>query len=269
MGEQPQRQILHINRFVAMAVPISNCPRVNPSGRLVVSDSEREKNSDGKGNMGMSLAVDGMLATVTNREHEPNRMTAFPTSSPNREKTRAEDDELVQKCRRGDLSAFETIYQRHSSSMYNLAYRMVGNPSDAEDLLQEIFLLAFNKLSSYQGQSALGTWLYRVATNRCLDHLRSRAKRYQTMTDSIDEKESLTPSAAKDTPVERVDLERSIAQLPDSYRAAFLLYDVEGFGHKEVAHILGVAEGTSKSLVHKARLKIRDTLGQGRTGAMS
>ena len=167
------------------------------------------------------------------------------------------------------MSAFEAIYQRHSTSMYNLAYRMVGNPSDAEDLLQEIFLLAFNKLSSYQGQSALGTWLYRVATNRCLDHLRSRAKRYQTMTDSLDEKESLTPSAVKDTPAERVDLERSIAQLPDSYRAAFLLYDVEGFDHKEVAHILGVAEGTSKSLVHKARLKIRDTLGQGRTGAPS
>ena len=167
------------------------------------------------------------------------------------------------------MSAFESIYRRHSRSVYNLAYRMVGHPADAEDLLQEIFLLAFNKLSSYQGQSALGTWLYRVATNRCLDHLRSRAKRYQTMTDSLDEKETLTPSAATDTPAERVDLERSIAQLPDSYRAAFLLYDVEGFDHKEVAHILGVAEGTSKSLVHKARLKIRNTLGQGRTGDTS
>ncbi len=219
--------------------------------------------------MGMSLTMDGMLATVPSKERERHRLTAFPSSSPNREKTRAEDDDLVQKCRRGDLSAFESIYRRHSTPMYNLAYRMVGNPSDAEDLLQEIFLLAFNKLSSYQGQSSLGTWLYRVATNRCLDHLRSRAKRYQNVTDSLDEKESLTPSAAKDTPAERVDLERSIAQLPDSYRAAFLLYDVEGFDHKEVAHILGVAEGTSKSLVHKARLKIRDTLGQGRTGATS
>lgn len=217
----------------------------------------------------MSLTADGMLAPVANGENETNRVTAFPISSSSRNKTRAEDDDLVERCRRGDLSAFETIYQRHSTSMYNLAYRMVGNASDAEDLLQEIFLLAFNKLSSYQGQSALGTWLYRVATNRCLDHLRSRAKRYQTMTDSLDDKESLAPRAEKDTPAERMDLERSIAQLPDSYRAAFLLYDVEGFDHKEVAHILGVAEGTSKSLVHKARLKIRNTLGKGRTGATS
>jgi RNA polymerase sigma-70 factor (ECF subfamily) len=180
---------------------------------------------------------------------------------------RAHDDELVGRCRSGDLSAFEAIYRRHSGPLYSLAYRMVGNPNDAEDLLQEIFLLAYNKLPSYQGQAALGTWLYRVATNRCLDYLRSRASRNQAITESLDDKDRPLSSAPTESTPERLDIEESVAKLPDSYRAAFLLYDVEGFEHKEVAEILGVAEGTSKSLVHKARLKIREHLGQTRGGA--
>jgi RNA polymerase sigma-70 factor (ECF subfamily) len=143
---------------------------------------------------------------------------------------------------------------------------MVGNPNDAEDLLQEIFLLAFNKLPSYQGQAALGTWLYRVATNRCLDHLRSRARRNQGLTRSLEENGGASTSAPRESTSERLDLERCIGKLPDSYRAAFLLHDVEGFGHREVAEIMGVAEGTSKSLAHKARFRIRECLGNTRTG---
>jgi RNA polymerase sigma-70 factor (ECF subfamily) len=207
-----------------------------------------------------------MLATVTVEGCKSPPPVPFPNSDSERRAARAQDDELVARCLKGDLSAFEAIYSRHSSSLFNLAYRMVGNVNDAEDLLQEIFLLAYNKLPGYQGQAALGTWLYRVATNRCLDFLRSRAARNQAVTESLDAKDrSLSGAPVESTP-ERLDIERSVDKLPDSYRAAFLLYDVEGFEHKEVAEILGVAEGTSKSLVHKARLKIREHLGQIRGG---
>jgi RNA polymerase sigma-70 factor (ECF subfamily) len=135
---------------------------------------------------------------------------------------------------------------------------MVGDKAEAEDLLQEIFLQAHSKLPSFEGRSTFGTWLYRLAVNRCLDHLRSAASRRQALTRSFDESPEFL--AARETTVHRLDLERAILQLPHSYRSAFLLHDVEGLGHREVADILGVAEGTSKALVHKARLKLRELL---------
>ena len=178
-----------------------------------------------------------------------------------------EEAEIVRRCQDGDLEAFESIYRRHGRSLFSLAYRMVGNLTDAEDLLQEIFLLAFDKLPTYQGRSSLRTWLHRLAVNRCLDYLRSRAARNRSLTESFDDRgHASSPSAGPGAPEERLDLERAIRQLPRSYRAAFLLYDVEGFGHREVAEILGVAEGTSKSLVHKARLKIREQIGASAPG---
>ena len=178
------------------------------------------------------------------------------------QQARAEEATLVARCRSGDMDAFESIYRRHSRAMYNLAFRMVGNAAEAEDLLQEIFLQAYNKLPGFEGRAAFGTWLYRLAVNRCLDHLRSAAAQKQSMTRSLDEPAGLSPSAPAESTSARLDLENAIVQLPQSYRAAFLLFDVEGFGHREVADILGVAEGTSKSLVHKARLKLRELLGK-------
>ncbi|MFQ5792063.1 MAG: RNA polymerase sigma factor [Acidobacteriota bacterium] len=180
---------------------------------------------------------------------------------------RQEEADLVRKCQQGDLQAFEDIYRRHSTTVYNLALRMVQNRSDAEDLLQEIFLLAYSKLAGFQGHAALSTWLYRLAVNRCLDHLRSRARRNQSVTDSLEETWR-GPSLAS-TPEAGIDLERAISRLPRSYRAAFLLHDVEGLEHRQVGQILGVAEGTSKSLVHKARAKLRGFLGDPGTGARS
>lgn len=190
--------------------------------------------------------------------------TPTPAPLPSEEVARAREAELVARCLQGDLHAFEAIYRQHSIALFSLALRMLGNQSDAEDLLQEIFLNAYRKLGSYQGRSALGTWLYRLAVNRCLDHLRSGASQKQSITWSLEEQANLDPSAPADGTTERLDLERAIVQLPHSYRAAFVLYDIEGFGHREVANILGVAEGTSKSLVHKARLKLRELLRSSR-----
>ena len=175
------------------------------------------------------------------------------------------DLELVGRIRSGDGSAFEALYRQHATRLYNLASRMMGRHGEADDLLQDIFLLAYRKLGSFRGESSLGTWLYRLAMNHCLDVLRNRQTRMSQQTDSLDEPDA--PSVASRVPlvgsVSRIDLERAIDALPPACRAAFLLHDVEGFGHQEVGAMLGISEGTSKSQVHKARMRIRDYLAHG------
>ena len=178
---------------------------------------------------------------------------------------RTEELALVERCRAGDLAAFETIYRAHAGRLYSVACRVLGNPTDAEDLLQEIFLAAHRKLETFRGESALGTWLYRLAMNLCLDHLRSRATRSGQLTDALDDEYGLDDSGSRrlaERTVARMDLERAMAQLPEGCRTAFVLHDVEGLEHREIADILGIAEGTSKSQVHKARMRLRAMLGR-------
>jgi RNA polymerase sigma-70 factor, ECF subfamily len=176
---------------------------------------------------------------------------------------RAADVELARRCEKGDGQAFEELYRRHSGRLYNLVYRMVGSAPDADDLLQEVFLHAHRKLSSFRGDSSLGTWLYRLGINHCLDYLRGRQVKMGRATESLDAEGMVEPSGPNPVvpaAISRMDLERAIARLPEGCRAAFLLHDVEGFDHREVGRILGVSEGTSKSQVHKARMKLRALL---------
>lgn len=161
---------------------------------------------------------------------------------------------------KADVPAFEELYRQHSTRLFNLAWRMCGTRADAEDLLQEIFLLAYRKLPEFRGESAVGTWLYRLAMNRCLDHLKSRQTRASGATSRLDEEAIPGPGRVSDGGIKRLDLERAIARLPEGARAVFVLHDVEGFQHHEIAAILGISEGTSKSQVHKARLKMRALL---------
>jgi RNA polymerase sigma-70 factor (ECF subfamily) len=172
---------------------------------------------------------------------------------------------LVARCREGDLGAFEELYRAHAGRLYSLAFRMLGNAADAEDLLQEIFLSAHRKLESFRGDAALGTWLYRLATNQILDYVRSRAGRAGQLTDGLDDASLLADAGGAghrlaDRAIDRIDLERALGELPEGCRAAFVLHDVEGLEHKEIAQVLGIAEGTSKSQVHKARLRLRNLL---------
>lgn len=167
---------------------------------------------------------------------------------------------LAERCRKGDLGAFEELYRTHAGRLYGVAFRMVGNAADAEDLLQEIFLAAHRKLDSFRGESALGTWLYRLAVNLCLDYLRSRTGRAIQVTDPLDDEPALAEAGGRglaERTVSKMDLERALAQLPEGCRTAFILHDVEGLEHREVAEVMGIAEGTSKSQVHKARLRLR------------
>jgi len=179
---------------------------------------------------------------------------------PSKDTSGNRDADLVARCRAGDVEAFETIYNQHAARLYSLACRMAGSPDDGEDLLQEIFLQAHRKLASFKGDSSLGTWLYRLALNHCLDFVRSRRAKMGRLTDALDTDGANEPSAPRETPVARLDLERALARLPEGCREAFVLHDIEGFDHKEVASMLGIAEGTSKSQVFKARSRLRGLL---------
>jgi RNA polymerase sigma-70 factor, ECF subfamily len=187
---------------------------------------------------------------------------------------RADDLELARRCREGDAAAFEALYRAHAGRLFGLLTRMTGSAQDAEDLLQDVFVHAHRKLASFRGESSLGTWLYRLAVNQCLDHLRGKQTRMARATDSLDAEDAAEPAAvlpALPEAIARIDLERAIAQLPHGCRTAFVLHDVEGLDHREVGAALGISEGTSKSQVHKARMKLRQLLrgaGAARPGAL-
>ena len=194
----------------------------------------------------------------------PSKITVHSSSGKSpASASRDEERALVERCRRGELGAFEELYRAHAGRLFSLTCRMVGNPADAEDLLQEVFLAAHRKLDTFRGESALGTWLYRLAANLCLDYLRSRAARTSQVTDSLDDEPWIPDAGSRglaERTVSKMDLERALALLPDGCRAAFVLHDVEGLEHGEVAAVLGIAEGTSKSQVHKARRRLRTLL---------
>jgi len=173
----------------------------------------------------------------------------------------AADQDLACRVREGNAEAFEMLYREHAARIYTLASRMAGSPEDGEDLLQEIFLQAYRKIGTYKGDAALGTWLYRLALNHCLDYVRGRPAKMRKITDTLDDEHSYQPLARRETPDARLDLERAVERLPGGCREAFVLHDIEGLDHREVGELLGIAEGTSKSQVFKARAKLRAFLG--------
>jgi len=183
----------------------------------------------------------------------------FPSKELTGRPERSEKD-LVARCQAGDVDAFETLYRSQAARIYALASRMAGSADEGEDLLQEIFLQAYRKLGSFNGNSSVGTWLYRLALNHCLDFVRSKQAKMGKITDTLDAETSVQPSAKRETPIARIDLQRAIERLPAGCREAFVLHDVEGFDHREVGEMLGIAEGTSKSQVFKARMKLRAML---------
>ena len=171
------------------------------------------------------------------------------------------DTTLADRCRAGAPGAFDELYRTHAPRLFGLACRMVGRP-EAEDLLQEMFLTAHRKLTQYKGESSLGTWLFRLGANLCIDHLRSRGTKLAQLSDAMDEPFDSPPGASGPVlgVVDRLDLDRALAGLPPGCRSVFVLHDVEGFEHREIAGLLGISDGTSKSQLHKARLKLRTAL---------
>ena len=176
--------------------------------------------------------------------------------------------EAIRLAQAGNAAAFEFLYQLHGRRVYALCLRMVGNPADAEDLMQEAFLQLFRKIGTFRGESAFSTWLHRMTVNVVLMRLRKKS----LPTDSLEE--TLEPDAENSGPkrdvgapdlrlsgaVDRVNLERSIEKLPPGYRTVFVLHDVQGYEHNEIAGIMGCSVGNSKSQLHKARTRLRELL---------
>jgi RNA polymerase sigma-70 factor, ECF subfamily len=181
------------------------------------------------------------------------------------EKLQPTDFELAQKAGAGDLMAFEELYRRHFRRVYSLALRMTANPEEAEDLAQDTFIQLHKKIGSFRGDSAFTTWLHRMTVNQVLMHFRRRKSRPEYTTEEGETPVQIvqgTENQNKMPVVDKIVLEDAISKLAPGYRAVFVLHDVEGYEHNEVAEMLGISEGTSKSQLHKARLKLRSLIRQ-------
>jgi RNA polymerase sigma-70 factor (ECF subfamily) len=177
--------------------------------------------------------------------------------------TKAKDFELAQSASNGDMPSFEEIYRRHHRRVYSICLRMLQNASEAEDLTQDVFIQLYRKIGSFRGDSAFTTWLHRMTVNQVLMHFRKRTVKFEKTTEegeTPDQIVSGTANPEKMRIVDKIALDNAIAQLPDGYKNVFVLHDVEGFEHEEVARILGCSVGTSKSQLHKARLKLQKLL---------
>jgi RNA polymerase sigma-70 factor (ECF subfamily) len=181
------------------------------------------------------------------------------------EKAQPTDKELAQKSAAGDIAAFEELYKRHFRRVYALCLRMTGSPEEAEDLTQEVFTHLFKTVGSFRGESAFTTWLHRLTVNQVLMHFRRRKSRPEFTTEEGETPVQIvqgTENQNRMPVVDRIILENAISKLPPGYRSVFVLHDIEGHEHGEIAEMLGISEGTSKSQLHKARLKLRDLIRQ-------
>ena len=163
----------------------------------------------------------------------------------------------------GDTAAFEQLYERYSRRVYSLCLRMTKNVAEAEDLAQEALLQLFRKIGSFRGESAFSSWLYRLTVNQVLMHFRKRSVKLERPTEEGETPVQVvrgTEDPNKMPVLDRISLDWALKQLPTGYRRVFMLHDVEGHDHEEIAKILGVAIGTSKSQLHKARMKLRRLL---------
>jgi RNA polymerase sigma-70 factor (ECF subfamily) len=179
------------------------------------------------------------------------------------ETTQRTDYALAQAASEGDMSAFEQLYSRHNRRVYSLCLRMTQNTSEAEDLAQEVFIQLFRKIGSFRGESAFTTWLHRLTVNQVLMHFRKRSVKMEQTTEEGETPVQVvtgTENPGRMPVMDRIALDKAIGQLPPGYRTVFVLHDVEGHEHEEIARMLGCSVGTSKSQLHKARMKLRGLL---------
>jgi RNA polymerase sigma-70 factor (ECF subfamily) len=179
----------------------------------------------------------------------------------------AADAEVLARAQAGDHQAFAQLYFQHKRRVYSLCLRMLGNPAEAEDLTQEAFLQLHRKIATFRGDSAFSTWLHRLAVNVVLMHLRKKGLALTSLDEAMEPTREDTPARSFGAPdlaltgsIDRLALERAVADLPAGYRLVFVLHDVEGYEHNEIATMLDCSIGNSKSQLHKARLKLREAL---------
>jgi len=178
--------------------------------------------------------------------------------------------EAIERAKQGDAEAFEALYNLHKRRVYSLCLRMTANTAEAEDLTQEAFLQLFRKIGTFRGESAFSTWLHRMAVNVVLMHLRKKGLPVVSLEETTEGEED-TPKkdfGAEDVnlagSIDRLRLQNAVERLPPGYRAIFVLHDVEGYEHNEIATLVGCSIGNSKSQLHKARMKLREFLKMNR-----
>ena len=201
-----------------------------------------------------------------------NRQAPVPEPAPANTKQLKPDNaslnELIRRAQQGDAEAFEAIYRLHSQRVYALCLRMLGNPTEAEDLAQEAFLQLFRKIHTFRGESAFSSWLHRLTANVVLMSFRKKRPLATSLDEVIrtDEESGLPHKEIGVTDLrlsgvfDRVNLQTAIEQLPEGYKSMFILHDLHGYEHNEIAEILGCSVGNSKSQLHKARKRLRELL---------
>jgi RNA polymerase sigma-70 factor, ECF subfamily len=178
---------------------------------------------------------------------------------------------LIERAKQGDAEAFQMLYDKHKRRVYSLCLRMTANTAEAEDLAQEAFLQLYRKIATFRGESAFSTWLHRLSVNVVLMHLRRKSlpvvsleETTQGMDDDSPRKDFGADDVALAGSIDRLQLQRAVDSLPPGYRTIFVLHDIEGYEHNEIARIAGCSVGNSKSQLHKARMKLRDLLRMNR-----
>jgi len=179
--------------------------------------------------------------------------------------------ELIERAKLGDAQAFQALYDKHKRRVYSLCLRMTANTAEAEDLTQEAFLQLYRKIATFRGESAFSTWLHRLSVNVVLMHLRKKSLPSVSLEETTQGGDEDTPKkdfGAEDLAlagsIDRLQLQKAVDDLPPGYRTIFVLHDVEGYEHNEIATIVGCSIGNSKSQLHKARMKLRDLLKMNR-----
>ena len=168
-------------------------------------------------------------------------------------------DDLVARAQAGDQTAFRELYREHAGRVYALCLRLTGDSRDAEERTQDVFVRLWDKLRSFRGDSAFSSWLHRLAVNVVLNERRTTGRRERRVMPAEDLDN--VAGAQHAAPLHlNIDLERAIAELPDGAREVFVLYDIEGYGHGEIAQLVGIAEGTSKAQLFRARRLLREKL---------
>jgi len=213
---------------------------------------------------GTSIAIerDGVFQAEETATSLPIIIPSLAINTETFERT-APDVELARLAALGNINAFEILYERYHRRTYSLCLRMTGSQTESEDLTQEVFIQLFRKVGSFRGESAFSTWLHRMTVNQVLMHFRRRSVKNEKTSEDGEIPEQIVPGTenqSKMPVLDRIALKRAIEQLPPGYKSAFVLHDVEGYEHEEVARILGISVGTSKSQLHKARLKLRGLL---------
>ena len=172
------------------------------------------------------------------------------------------DWELVQRCRKGERKAQYELYQLYKARVFNIAYRMANSQQDAEDITQMAFVRVFQKIDSFRGDSAFSSWVYRLTVNICINHFRREKRKKELVVHELSELATNLKILKTNEQTSKMKpfLEKAIPALPAGYRMIFVLYDIEGYKHEEIAEMMNISEGTSKSQLHKARKELKQYL---------